>query len=683
MASDKEPELEDILRQGFCCDSLVSSSQKREEYRLNKEIGMQFYLEEKYIDAVSCFAKAIPKAGSKEEKSELCKRVIDCNKELLKRVIPRSDGSIKENFDRVWKSYTTLIEIDPTADNYFDYIHFIGNELTDYSIYLQKEAIQIAEIARDNFPEDARIRAELSSLYSLEERDKESYDERIAVCKLKYDDADFIVSHFGERIIEPDPDSGDASTIPMNIILNYKSKAVQHNAKAMYGYASYLMEKSDTNAPFTMWMFFKAYQYDPKLPDIKEKLFESKKKFMEYAKKTGIENIPQNVADTINEITKLQMAEAKNKRNKKGGRDTEEQEGTKEQKINLENPLKVYLPKEIKAHLDTYVIGQEQAKTGIAVGVYTHLLRVNAYLRKERIDKSNILILGPTGSGKTYIVKNLAEMMKVPFVIVDTSKVTSAGYVGDKAEECLERLLTAAEGNLKLAERGIVYLDEADKIKRSHGNGKDVGGEGAQQQYLKLLEGSEVHVEIGEGQQKHKVVMDTTNILFIVGGAFSDTSQGEAIKDKIAQREGEKRIGFNTSVLQAEKEGPARKNILKRLTDKDLQDYGFLPEFAGRLHYRIVLDPLTKNELRRILVEPKDAVIPQYEKIFKEASLNLKVMPEALDAIAEEAFKLAAGARSLRTICDGIFQEALFHLPGSSQKEYILTTEEVTRALRK
>ncbi|MFH1066166.1 MAG: AAA family ATPase [Nanoarchaeota archaeon] len=679
MASDKTPELEDILRQGFCCDSLVSSNQKKREYYLSKEAGMKLYLEEKYTDAVSCFVRGMTKAGSKEEKSFLCKKIIECNRELLKKVIPENEGSIKANFDRVWKSYSTLIEIEPSADNFLDYINFVGNELTDYGIYLMREAIQIAEIARDNFPEDARIRAELSGLYSLEEMEKESYDERIAACKLKYDDAEFIVGNFGKRILELEPGSKDASTMPLNIILNYKSKAVQSNANAMYGYGNLLMEESDTNAPFTMWMFFKAYRHDPHLPGIKEKLFESKKKFMEYLKHKGIDNIPQSAVNTMKEITKLQMAEAKNKKNCKDDCMEEEED----EKIRIEKPLRVYLPKEIKAHLDSYVIGQEQAKTGISVGVYTHLLRVNAYLRKERIDKSNILILGPTGSGKTYIVKNLAEMMKVPFVIIDTSKVTSAGYVGDKAEECLERLLTAANGDLMLAERGIIYLDEADKIKRSHGTGKDVGGEGAQQQYLKLLEGSEVHVGIGEGQQKQKVVMDTTNILFIVGGAFSDTSQSEAIKEKIAERTGEKTIGFKTDVMRAEKEGQARKNILKRLTDKDLQDYGFLPEFAGRLHYRIVLDNLTKDELRRILVEPKDAVIPQYEKIFREASLKLKVMPEALDAIADEAFKLSAGARSLRTICDGIFQEALFHLPGSSQKEYTLTKDEVTRALRK
>ena len=682
MASDKAPELEDILREGFCCDALVSSNQKKQEYYLSKETGMGLYLEEKYTDAASCFVRGIQKAGSKEEKSFLCKKIIDCNKELLKKALPNLDEEgIKSNFDRVWKSYSALIEIEPTADNFLDYINFLGDELTDYGIYMMRETIQIAEIARDNFPEDARIRAELSGLYSFEYMEKEAYDEMIAACKLKYDDAEFITGHFGEKILNLAPGSKNASTMPMNIILNYKSKAVQSNANAMYGYANFLMDKSDTNAPFTMWMFYKAYEQNPHMPDIKEKLFESKTKFMEYVKHKGISQVPQSAIITMNEITKLQIAEPKNK--KKAMEEDEELKEKTGEKIRIEKPLKVHLPKEIKAYLDNYVIGQEQAKTGIAVGVYTHLLRVNAYLRKERIDKSNILILGPTGSGKTYIVKNLAEMLKVPFVIIDTSKVTSAGYVGDKAEECLERLLTAAEGDIKLAERGIVYLDEADKIKRSHGPGKDVGGEGAQQQYLKLLEGSEVHVTIGEGMQKEKIVMDTTNILFIVGGAFSDTSHGGAIREKIAERTGEKTIGFKTDVMRAEKEGPARKNILKRLTDKDLQDYGFLPEFAGRLHYRIMLDNLTKDELRRILVEPKDAVIPQYEKIFREASLKLTVMPDALDAIADEAFKLAAGARSLRTICDGIFQEALFQLPGSSQSEYILTKDEVIRALRK
>ena len=324
-------------------------------------------------------------------------------------------------------------------------------------------------------------------------------------------------------------------------------------------------------------------------------------------------------------------------------------------------------PHAIKAQLDEYVIGQEQAKKVISVAVYNHYKRVfsktspdaEKYGTDIEIEKSNILMIGPTGSGKTYLVKTLAKLLDVPLAIADATSLTEAGYIGDDIESVLTKLLAAAGGDVQKAEMGIVFIDEIDKIaKKKSTNTRDVSGESVQQELLKLLEGADVEVPVGTGQKNAMTPMEminTDNILFICGGAFPDLEN--IIKERLTNTTS---IGFGSDPKDKYDKDP---DILSKVTNQDLREFGMIPEFLGRLPVTVTLQGLTKEFLVRILKEPKNAILKQYKKLLAMDEVNLNFDDDALEWIAEQALKKDTGARALRAIIEEFMLDIMFEIP--------------------
>ena len=346
--------------------------------------------------------------------------------------------------------------------------------------------------------------------------------------------------------------------------------------------------------------------------------------------------------------------------------------------------LTVKKPVEIKKFLDEYVIGQDEAKKVLAVAVYNHYKRLqqknNDNNNDVEIEKSNIIMVGETGTGKTLLAKSIARMLNVPFTIVDATVFTEAGYVGEDVESILTRLLQVCNYDISSAERGIVYIDEIDKIARKGDNPsitRDVSGEGVQQGMLKLLEGTDVLVP-PQGGRKHPeqklIKINTQNILFICGGAF------DSIDKIIARRVQTNTIGFNVDKLQQES---MKKNLLRYINAQDLKAFGLIPELLGRLPVVTHLDPLDAETLRAILTEPKNALMKQYKKLFELEGIKLSVEDDVLDFMVEKAVEYKLGARGLRSICEGLLTDAMFELPSSKESSFTLDLEYARRKFDK
>ena len=341
-------------------------------------------------------------------------------------------------------------------------------------------------------------------------------------------------------------------------------------------------------------------------------------------------------------------------------------------------------PVEIKQFLDQYIIGQDDAKKFISVAVFNHYKRLLQSVETDKneveIEKSNVILVGPTGTGKTLLARTIARMLHVPFTIVDATVLTEAGYVGEDIESLLTRLLQVADYNVAAAERGIVFIDEIDKIARKGDNPsitRDVSGEGVQQGLLKLLEGSIVNVP-PQGGRKHPeqkmIPVNTKNILFICGGAF------EGIEKKIAQRLNTRVVGYAAGKSRMEID---RDNLLQYITPQDLKSFGLIPEIIGRLPILTYLQPLDRAALRRILTEPKNAIVKQYVKLFEMDDVKLTVTDDALDYIVDKAIEFKLGARGLRSITESVVMDAMFEMPSSDEKELVINAQYAKEKLEK
>ncbi|HII14749.1 MAG TPA: AAA domain-containing protein [Nanoarchaeota archaeon] len=670
MGKPENTDLTAAFRKGFSCGELSTSRRERTKYATVKAAGVRSFLDGNFDDARTTFDVAGTSTDSLEERIAMCRMSLECGRRMGSEAY-KNPAAAAEEFRKRCRDHSTLIKLQETPDNYLSYMEFLGQEMPKAGAYMVPEAIKVGEIALSVFPEDARLHAAMHELYTLAKGTNSEYEDKahecmVNACRLKFDDPDFLIAKFGKKIWEKKSEGGGMETMPFVQMMKHRKNEAPDNAAVMHKYGHFMLENAPETVPMAVQFLFKAYILDQSLPGIKGDLAKAYEKGLAYVRANPEFDISSGLLFMLRQIKSL--ADIK-------GKMPSELE-MKALAKSSDSDIEVPPPRRIKEWLDEYIIGQERAKRIIAVGLYSHAVRVTSIGEKgaededEEMKKSNILLLGPTGCGKTYTAitcaRILAKMLgrRIPFTVSDASKITDEGIWGSKADEPVRDLYFVAGKDLEQTQKGVIFLDEIDKRKATEGGGHDVGGQGAQQQMLKPVEGSIVNVRLS--RHGDSIPIDTTNILFIAGGAFSKSSSGESLTEKVAKSKGGK-LGFGAQGNELKTD-----ELLEAVTPQDLIDYGFLPEFVARFPIRAPLYELTRDELQDILTKPKGAVLRHYRRLFREAKIRLEVTEDARQAIAEAAQKLKQGARSLNSVCEVIFNNMLYEMVGGNATELVV-----------
>ncbi|MBU2637637.1 MAG: AAA family ATPase [Nanoarchaeota archaeon] len=666
MGAEDSKDLTTQVREVISCEGISRVYSTREHYQAHKADAVRDFLEGKYRESRELLETALAEAETLEERLTILDFAIKCSHKIRSQAAP--EAKVKE-FRRISGYYQEMIGLQETADNYLAYMNFLGRISPNEGAYLVKDAISVGKTALSIFPEDGRLHASMYAFQCLEKQYDEAYTSMVKACQLKYDDPDFLIQHFGQKIWLPDFGDGKERGIAFFAMINLRQEELMINAPALHRYAEYMMENVPMSEPTVIRLLDKAYDIQPNLKGLNATIAEAYDKGLQFLRKNP----------DYNQLMIIQLRKFKVIR---------KDFGLIPKELALHSPKKggkkeiiVPPPRVIKAHLDEYIIGQEHIKKTMAQGIFRHALRLKASEDGDtRMKKSNIFVIGPTGCGKTYVASVTAIVlaralnMDIPFIVFDSTPLTGAGYHGANVEDIVRDLYFAAEKDIEKTQRGVIYLDEIDKKKRNPSTSTaDVGGQAVQHQLLRPLEGTVMSIPI----TTHKLIqVDTNHILFIAGGSFSQGSATGSLSELMEEEDGGKTVGFRqmeSGLAQSKKHRMALKGALEK--------YGFAPEFLNRFPIKLELKKFTQEELRTILTEPKDAIMQTYEVLFEHAKIKLKMEDAALDAIAEHAMSQDEGARGLSTICEIVFDKALYELPGSGEKELVVDRDFVLERL--
>lgn len=642
--------------------------------------GINFYREKKYNEAVEKFTGAL----SISDDIDATKGLILSLEEILKHDLPIQTRA--NTLTRILSLYEKQISIWPSQNNYEHYVMFLlSSETNNSELSLQEKAIEIGERGIARFPNSRQLHKVMYIAYKLVDDKLKSHISMLKSCENSLYDFQFLSNSFGTELMEYMPGTKNPATIPLMHIWG-KLKSFEYNPifledmlrfEQEHNYGGTIHRMGIIN--MLMDLLNKSYRPHALFNEIIPKEIELSPGY-----KDALDDIQENLKrafdldDTPKPEASKETQPGKPKlRSKatvpKGELASLERIGelpSLEKKIN-----KSLTPKSIKAELDKYVVGQEDAKQIISNALYNHYLRINTNAKWQ---KGNIILMGPTGCGKTFLAAQIARIMNVPFAVGDCTSMSEVGYVGNDADEVLKTLHYDAQRKKMDINTGIVYLDEIDKIAVAQdGFGRDVRGRGVQQPFLKMVEGSQYKICLNKYAPSESFEVDTTPILFVAGGSFAgDSGKRGLLELAYAAKSSQGKIGFN-------KEGRISREDIKLYcpTDKDMKDFGFIPEFIGRFPIRSFLSELTEEQLAEIMVRPEDAVLKQKQAYFQAFGVNLKMTDDAVKLIAAEAKKSSTGARSLHSITNIVLKDLEFEFPGSDVKEFEVTKQFVEEKL--
>ncbi len=587
-----------------------------------------------------------------------------------------ADKEYMEMFRDAIGIFEDSLKIECGLDTYLSYLDLIMDKYKPsvFGRNFDTEALKLCYEALEEYPDSVEIYEKIYELGYRVGAERDIFQSVFHVVELKHDDIPYLLRTFGDDLWFYDSDGTADLHHPITTLFNHiEFRLDKHGQYEIFKYIESRSGKlPETNSSMVglLWSIFRLDNY---YMDVADKLLEYiklereevggniKPKRLEYLQ--GMEQAVQtHLAEIHGDFPEVESG------------------GTK--RLPSGRILGYPSAKEIKRGLDGHVVGQEAAKIAVATAAHEHFRRLDLRAKGHEIDKSNIVMLGPTGVGKTYIAEVLAEILNVPFLVFDASSITEAGYIGSNMEDIPKRLIHLAGGNVVFAKKGIVYLDEIDKLRANHNSwGRDVSGKGAQQNLLMLIEGGNINMESTRGS--NLTSFDTTNVLFICGGSFLGGGAGDSIWDIVKSEDKRRPVGFTPPKESERVDEMIRAEERRRMKVKPehLIEFGLIPELVGRLPEVVTLDALTFNEMHDIFLKPKNALFKQMRTLFKSYGIDLNVSRQAAEVMVAEAMRRGMGARSLRSICNEVLAEARYELPDSGEKTYLITKKEAVEKL--